>query len=293
MTPDPAADPSPRRAATVLESVEEIRALARRSATIKEPIPRASPGAATGPPPVRPATAIVGDETRPFRPIRRPSMALLLVLDDGLDEGEEIRVRAESFTIGRVEGDLVIPHDPGISGRHAEIVRRLDGGQLRWFLRDLQSTNGTFARASSVVLRDGQEVLLGSMRLRLEIPSTSAPAAPPIPATTQKWQALSPASAKVDDHPCLVEQKAEGEGRRFLLADAETTVGRDPQMARLVLDDPMISPVHARIARDAKGRWVIHNADSLNGLWARVEEVPLDRGGQFQCGEQRFLIKIL
>ena len=34
-------------------------------------------------------------------------------------------------------------------------------------------------------------------------------------------------------------------------------------------------------------------ARSLNGIWLRVGEVPLERGGQFQCGEQRFLIRIL
>ena len=35
--------------------------------------------------------------------------------------GEMVRIRVPSFVIGRAEGNLVIPHDGGMSGRHAEI----------------------------------------------------------------------------------------------------------------------------------------------------------------------------
>ena len=55
----------------------------------------------------------------------------------------------------------------------------------------------------------------------------------------------------------------------------------------------MVSPRHARVARNDRGQWVVANARSRNGLWMRIGEVSLDRGGYFQCGEQRFLIKIL
>jgi pSer/pThr/pTyr-binding forkhead associated (FHA) protein len=299
MNPDQPSGLPNRRAATVLESVEEIRARARipRPATMKEAVqlPAAMPAGETLS--VCPAFATAGVEAQPFRPVRRPPMALLLVLDDGDDEGEAIRIRTDAFTIGRVQGDLVIPHDGGISGRHAEISRRPEGGEYRWYLRDLQSTNGTFVRASNVVLRDGQELLLGSLHFRFEGP---APVSGPPPtaamvAATQKWQALSSSglAAAAAAHPALVEQTADGAGRRFPLTAPEIAVGRDPRQSQIVLDDLMVSPLHARIVRDPKGRWAIYNASSLNGLWARVEEVPLNRGGQFQCGEQRFQIRIL
>ena len=56
----------------------------------------------------------------------------------------------------------------------------------------------------------------------------------------------------------------------------------------------MIDRRHAKISRDEKTkRWVIANAQSCNGLWARIQEVGLGRGGYFQCGEQRFLLKVL
>ena len=75
-----------------------------------------------------------------------------MVLDDGDDEGETIRIRRESFIIGRVQGDLVIPHDGNISGRHAEVLRRLEAGRWHWYLRNLQSTNGTFVRVAGGIL---------------------------------------------------------------------------------------------------------------------------------------------
>jgi pSer/pThr/pTyr-binding forkhead associated (FHA) protein len=222
-------------------------------------------------------------------------MALLVVLDDGDDEGETIRIRASSFVIGRVEGDLVIPHDPGISGRHAEILRRPDDGQGRWHLKDLNSTNGTFVRTSSALLQPNQEILLGARRYRFDParPADLPSAASADDSSTRKWQSLSPTGLADLLHPTLVELTPQGEGPRFRLAEAENWVGRDPRRCSVVLDHPMISPRHARIQRDDRGRWWIHNAKSRNGVWLRVHEIPLERGGQFQCGEQRFLVKIL
>ena len=288
---DPRADSAtPRRQATVLESVEEIRAAARRPATLREPLPSPAAGSATRP-------QEPNDDTEPFRPTRRPSMALLVVLDDGADGGETFRIRSDSFRIGRVEGDLLLPHDPGVSSRHAEVCRRLEAGQSRWYLADIQSTNGTFVRASNGLLRDRQEILLGSLRFRFEdAPAGQRTAAGPEsgghPQATQKWQSLTRETAARALDPSLVELTAEGEGRRYPLRQAEDWVGRDPSQCSIVLDDPMVSPRHARVFRDDRGRWHVQNLRSLNGLWMRITEVPIERGGQFQCGEQRFLIKI-
>ena len=277
--PDP-----PRRVATVLESVEEVRALVGRAgATLREPapVPAAIP---------RPAA----DDTQPFRPTLRPSMAVLCAFDDGDDDGQTVRIRGDTFVIGRVEGDLVIPHDAGISGRHVEISRRLEGGLYRWYLKDLQSTNGTFVRASSALLHQQQELLLGDRRYRFDAAAAGGGAEPPtVTAATRKWQAVDPAEAAGPSHPWLVELTPGGVGRKFPLTAAEHWAGRDPRQCSIVLEHPTISPRHARFHRDDRGRWYVQNARALNGLWLRVQEIPLDRGGQFQCGEQRFAIKVL
>jgi pSer/pThr/pTyr-binding forkhead associated (FHA) protein len=219
-------------------------------------------------------------------------MAVLTVIDDDGEDGEAIRVRSDRFVIGRLEGDLVIPHDSGMSGRHAEITRRPEKGELRWFLRDLGSTNGTFVRAATVLLRHGQELLIGNRRFRFEKRDGARESASPPPVVaTQKWQGLTP-DVTVKGAASLVELRPDQSERRFPLSDAENTIGRD-RGCTIVVDDPMVNPRHARIARDPQGRWMIANNASRNGIWARAEEVPLGRGGQFQCGEQRFLIRIL
>ncbi len=282
------------RAVTMLESVEELRALVQqRRQTVKEAIPVA-PGPA--PPQAQPASPVASlDDTLRFHPQQRPGTAILVVLDDGDDEGEVIRIRRESFTIGRVQGELVLPHDGNISGRHAEIVRRLEGGRWQWYLRDLQSTNGTFVRVAGGILRDGQELLIGGSVFRFESAQVEdageTASAPGAGAATRKFVGGSVAQFAAQMNPTLVALTPEGAEKRYPLDRPEQWVGRDRAQCSIVLEDPLVSPRHARIYRDPKGKWMIQNNRSLNGLWMRITEVSLDKGGQFQCGEQRFLIR--
>jgi pSer/pThr/pTyr-binding forkhead associated (FHA) protein len=272
-----------RRQATVLESVEEIRALIRSLPTSNEQ------------PSISAATKAPDQDTTPYRPSLRPSMALLYVLDDGDDSGEILRIRANSFVIGRVEGNITIAHDGGISGRHAEISRRHENGEHHWYLKDLQSTNGTFVRAATVILSQDQEVLIGGGRFRFEVPAAPVERAPmPDSAAnaTRKSESLSGSTTVAGLHPVLVDISPGSPGRRFALREQEYWVGRDPSQSSIVVDDPMVDRRHARVYRDEKNRWIIASARSRNGLWARIQEVSLGRGGFFQCGEQRFFFKV-
>jgi pSer/pThr/pTyr-binding forkhead associated (FHA) protein len=222
-------------------------------------------------------------------------MALLYVLDDGEDSGEIVRIRTNSFIIGRVEGSLTIPHDGGISGRHAEISRRYENGEHSWYLRDLTSTNGTFVRAATITLSHEQEFLIGSRRFRFELPAL---AEPPTSGgldanATRKWESLAGAPALSGLQPVIVDVSPGQPGRRFVLRDQEHWLGRDPTQCSIVVEDPMVDRREARTWRDEKNRWTIATAGSRNGLWARIQEVGLGRSGLFQCGEQRFFFKVL
>jgi pSer/pThr/pTyr-binding forkhead associated (FHA) protein len=285
----------------MLESVEDLRAQVRRNQTMKEAIPfppaqapgqPAGPGAVPPPATTLPATA---DDTERFRPMQRPATAVLVVLDDGDDEGETVRIRRESFTIGRVQGDLVIAHDGNMSGKHAEIVRRFEGGRWQWYLRDLQSTNGTFVRVAGGILKDGQELLIGGTCFRFESShideSGETQAATGNVAATRKFVGGSIAQFAAQMNPNLIALTPDGGEKRYPLDRPELWVGRDKAACSIVLDDPLVSPKHARLYRDPKGKWTIQNNRSLNGLWMRITEVSLEKGGQFQCGEQRFLIR--
>lgn len=63
--------------------------------------------------------------------------------DDGRRDGEVIRIRRDVTIIGRAQGDILIPHDEQISGRHAEIRRSEIDGEFQFTISDLSSTNGT------------------------------------------------------------------------------------------------------------------------------------------------------
>lgn len=277
-----------RRQATVLESVEEIRAQVRAASaqTVREVAPKTQ------------AERVHGDETPVYRPVSRPSMALLYVFDDGDTTGEVIRIRGDSFVIGRVEGNLVIPHDSGMSGRHAEIVRRYDGRAWSWHLHDLESTNGTFARASSVILHQDQEFMVGMRLFRFDHSVLGAGDEETVRANaTRKWSLPARPGAeepaKGTTQACLIEIAKGTEVRRHALTGAEYWIGRDASRCTIVVKDAFVDPRHARLYRDDKGRWMVANARSRNGVWGRISEVALERGGFFQCGEQRFLLKVL
>lgn len=312
---------------TVLESVEQLRALmnAGAGATLREQLPTArvkeaasDPGASEGqgrtPPPMAggddaPTGSRSGanDGTLRYRPAHRPAVPLLLVFDDDLEDGELIRIRGESFVIGRVNGDLVLSQDEAVSGRHAEIRRIGLNSNSRWMLRDLESTNGTFVRVSSALLTDRQDLLLGGRRYRFEERPAGAESSPenegssaaagpgqvPRSSITRKWDA--PVSrAKSDDSPSafLIEVGGVHDGQRYRLIPNEVWIGRDPHSCTIAIDDPFLNQRHARILLDRKGRWSIENAGSLNGVWLGISEIDLGHGGYFQCGEQRFLIRI-
>jgi pSer/pThr/pTyr-binding forkhead associated (FHA) protein len=234
-------------------------------------------------------------EPQPELPVLRPPTALLCVLDDGKLDGEWVRLRADRVVIGRTEGDVRIPHDGLISGRHAEIVRERRSQGPRWLLTDLQSTNGTFVRIGSTPLRHGNELLIGAGRYRFEVGAVPAdagpPAAPgaPLPAT-QAWS-TQPLQGLV---PSLVEVSPAGPVQRFSLTLPEYWIGRDPQNCAIARpDDFLVNTRHARLYRDAKGHWHIENNKSLNGLWLRiVEPMPLGSACRFRLGEQQFIFRV-
>jgi hypothetical protein len=241
-------------------------------------------------------------EVELFRPTERPPVAMLCVIDDGDDDGEWLRLRADRFVIGRTEGDLVLPHDVQISGCHAELVRLRSkhDGSWRWRLTDLRSTNGTFVRAGDAALEDGQEFIVGRTRYRFVAaatePAAEAPGEPPEPdpataayRSTDTW----PRTPDLRSVPALVEITPTGTGERVPLIAPETWIGSDAAVCDLVPpNDPYVSPRHARISRAPDGHWVVFNNKSVNGLWVRVAKMRLPGSCQFLLGEQRFLFRV-
>lgn len=172
--------------------------------------------------------------------------------------GETFLLNAEPLVLGRTEGLLTVPDDPLLSPAHASI--RCDGVQA--FLRDLRSRRGTFVRAEKVDLFDGLECLVGETLLRW------APAP-----SGEGWRV----AVSCGDAP----PRTADLGSAF-------SIGRADQ--DLALDDPTVSPVHAKARRTPQGTSLV-DARSLNGIYYRIppnRNEVLEAGGQFRAGGQLF-----
>ena len=268
---------------TVLESADEIRQAVRDARN-----PTSSGKERSGDEASTPEQSLA---TQSFRPRNRPPMAILSVRFDGEEDGQEIAVFTSPFVIGRVEGNLVIDHDSEISGRHAELVRLFDNGRHYWQLRDLQSTNGTFVRASLAFMKDQQEIHLGGRRYRFETEYSADDSGKNSHPATRKVQ-QAPTAAEQKPLASLVEVGESSCETRFAVTSNENWIGRDPRLSSIVLDDPMVSPRHARLYRDKQNRWLLANAKSQNGIWLRINRIELGTTAQFQLGEQRFSIRV-
>jgi pSer/pThr/pTyr-binding forkhead associated (FHA) protein len=302
--PTPAGNRSPaQREVTYIESDDEIRQAiqarqsARQANATRRPAADTTPvgSGATHPPEV---TALPLDaQTQAEKPVERPPLALLYVLDDGKATGELVRIRSDRMVIGRSEGDICIPNDLMISSRHAEITRSFTSAGWVWLLSDLKSTNGTFVRVGKIVLRDQKEFIIGRGRYRFEsgvkaaaLSSVNSPA--PVPESTMAWSGELVGEALV---PRLVELTPAGVVKRVPLVLPEYWIGRDSQTCAIVrADDLLVNARHARLSRDQRGQWILQNNKSLNGVWERVfESLQLTSGCRFRLGEQLFQFQVL
>jgi signal transduction histidine kinase len=85
----------------------------------------------------------------------------------------------DRLSIGRGDDNDVQLDDAMISRNHAEVVRQPDGS---YQIRDLGSRRGTFVgshRVDEAALHDGDELLIGPVRLRFEAVHVPAPSADP------------------------------------------------------------------------------------------------------------------
>ena len=217
-------------------------------------------------------TLIVGDSVAsheksvpPTTPLYRPSvrapMAVVKLFHDGATSFMSYPVFADRFRIGRIDGDVVVLHDSWMSGRHAEIQRRRVGDRFHWFLVDQKSTNGSFVRSDSTVLKNNDELFLGQERYRF---------------STQNGRAGLIHATK-------------GVGQQWWFRGRKEIIGSKPPCGLpSFAADPYLDPEHAILTQRSDGAWEIRDNKSQNGLWYRIMEVELSSNSAFQLGEQRF-----
>ena len=88
---------------------------------------------------------------------------------DGFFEGLEVPVDRDWLVIGRGRGSDVVIAEPTLSRAHAAIGFEEEA----FFVQDLGSTNGTLvngAREKKTTLKDGDEIQIGKLILRINLP---------------------------------------------------------------------------------------------------------------------------
>lgn len=69
----------------------------------------------------------------------------------------------------------------------------------------------------------------------------------------------------------------------YPISTEQLTLGRDPAQAALVLEDPSVDPLHARLERRPEGFWLI-DAGSVAGVWVNYQPVA-GQGAALQHGD--------
>ncbi|MHB8575834.1 MAG: MMPL family transporter [Dehalococcoidia bacterium] len=101
---------------------------------------------------------------------RRPRMLAYLVETQGDEVGRVFDLTDDIITIGRSPRNKIVLTDTAISGRHAQVLRGLDGGLV---IEDRGSSNGTYVNDKAITethaLQENDAILLGNTTLQLKI----------------------------------------------------------------------------------------------------------------------------
>jgi pSer/pThr/pTyr-binding forkhead associated (FHA) protein len=81
------------------------------------------------------------------------------------------------------------------------------------------------------------------------------------------------------------------------LTGIDVVLGRDASLAAVVLDDPSVERMHARLIRQADGDYLLRDQGSVAGSWINYELVPksgqrLQHGDHIQLGRVEFRFQL-
>ncbi|HLF76181.1 MAG TPA: FHA domain-containing protein [Dehalococcoidia bacterium] len=180
---------------------------------------------------------------------------------------ENLPIMDGTTILGRAPTSTILLDHPMVSRRHAEIRSDGSGAQIA----DMGSANGT--RINQVELpvkewqtiRPGDLIEIGPFSLRVKEAQSSAG-----PATEILRSGTVLISAAIG--PVLRVRTPDGNSRDFTLTEPSYTLGRSPEND-IVINDPAVSRLHARLEKRGGDSYEIIDLDSTNGLSDNGEKV--------------------
>ncbi len=137
--------------------------------------------------------------------------------------------------------------------------------------------------------------------LRQPVPIAPLPPSKTSPPSRYEEQSpsLEPTKPAVFAHLSPLGGSDEGEtSRSFAMVTEELTIGRNAVRNLLVIDDPTVEGIHARLERQTDGRFRLYDLGSLSGTWVNYtpvsqEGVMLEDGDLIHIGRVgfRFVIR--
>ena len=287
LPPPPSAEATPAadeaQPVAIDERADEAAPLTARAALARElaetdPIATIDPSDAgpTGPSVESPG---IDDST----PARRARFELVAIARDGTESGRyEL---ADSFDVGRSEGDLCVGDDRYMAPRHARFSMSADALSVR----DLGSPNGIYLRlrgSTEMHLSSPELILIGQQVLRFEAVESSDES---FGAATQHGTLLFGTPAQ-PTFARLSQRTTEGVCRDVFHVRAQQTIlGRE--VGDLVFtSDPFMSRRHAELTmRD--NAFFIADLGSSNGTFVQIRgQVSLQAGDELRVGQQLYRV---
>jgi predicted component of type VI protein secretion system len=219
--------------------------------------------------------------TQYFGQLQEPGKAkLILIRGEGI-EGLSYQLNAEQHTIGS-SGQIVLPDDPFVSPRHANLFYR--AGKM--VVRDEGSLNGVFWRVrGSVEVLPGDYFLAGEQLFRVEGPTRASDG--PAPDGTYFYS-----SPKHPAHFKLVQVLQGGAQAMAVCARGSgLQIGREGGDLNFPMDLYM-SAAHCKL-EETGGRLTLTDLNSRNGTYLRLKtEKELAHGDYFFIGRKLLRIEI-
>jgi len=229
-----------------------------------------------------------------FAPRRRPWYPQLIIVDDHSNEsGEVVRLRRDSFSLGRLGCDFSFPAEGLMSASHAKIsLREIAADHWDWVLEDLSSSNGVFVRLPEFQLRPGNEFLLGGTKVKVHGDiQLNQKSQEPVPF----WSVYVADAEHIRRKPELEVCSYLFSQESFVvpLRGKRLQIGRHAEAAQTLSVDPFVEALHVDIQKIDSFSWKLVDQKSLNGVWLRVRRAVLAQSTSFILGEQRFRFELV